>query len=36
VKGDKQGALTNYQKALEMVGDETQQRRIRAAMAALR
>jgi len=36
VKGDKQAALANYQKALEMVGDETQQRRIRAAMAALR
>ncbi len=35
-KGDKQGALTNYQKALEMVPDEVQKTRIRAAMAVLR
>ncbi len=35
-KGDKQGALASYQKALEMVPDEVQKTRIRAAMAVLR
>lgn len=35
-KGDKRGALQNYQRALDMVVDETQKVRIRAAMAALR
>jgi hypothetical protein len=35
-KGDKRGALANYQKALDMVADETQKARIRTAMAALR
>lgn len=36
VKGDKRGALTNYQRALDLVADETQKPRIRTAMAALR
>lgn len=36
VKGDKGGALANYQRALDMVTDETQKARIRAAMAAFR
>lgn len=35
-KGDKRGALANYQKALDMVADETQKARIRTAMGALR
>ncbi len=35
-KGDKRGALQNYQRALDMVPDETQKARIRAAMTALR
>lgn len=35
-KGDKRAALVNYQKALDMVADETQKARIRTAMAALR
>jgi tetratricopeptide (TPR) repeat protein len=35
-KGDKRQALANYQKALDMVQDETQKARIRAAMAGLR
>lgn len=35
-KGDKRGALTNYQKALDMVADEAQKQRIRTAMTALR
>lgn len=36
VKGDKRGALANYQKALDLVADEIQKQRIRTAMAALR
>lgn len=35
-KGDRGGALANYQKALAMVTDEAQKVRIRAAMAAIR
>jgi Flp pilus assembly protein TadD len=35
-KGDKKQALVNYQKALEMVNDETQKARIRGAIAGLR
>jgi hypothetical protein len=35
VKGDKKLAQANYRKALAMVGDEAQQRRIKAALAAL-
>lgn len=35
-KGDKRGALQNYQRALDMAPDETQKARIRAAMTALR
>jgi len=35
-KGDKREALANYQKALDMVQDETQKARIRAAMTALK
>lgn len=35
-KGDKRGALQNYQRALDMAPDDTQRTRIRAAMAALR
>ena len=35
VKGDKKLAITNYQKALAMVGDPTQKRRIEGAISAL-
>lgn len=35
-KGDKKQALANYQKALDMVNDETQKARIRGAMAGIR
>lgn len=35
-KGDRRGALQNYQRALDMAPDETQKARIRSAMAALR
>jgi hypothetical protein len=35
VKGDKRGALTNCQKALDTVADDAQKQRIRAAMIPL-